>query len=337
MSNDLVRPKALSRVAAAVTLACTFASAAAVAAPANDSNPLPPGISRTADSGALIEPSRRMRFEGGPWEYEIRIALPPSYRQSDKSYPVLWVTDGGFQFEQAVDVVNSSTKNHVPDMIVVSIGTPSEARNESLRRRAYDFSFTTADICTGQEPGASLYEQLCKSVLDQIKSAGMPAIDHLGGAPQLLKFIVGDLRSKLVREYRMSNDNTLFGYSVGGSFCTYALLARPDGFDRYICGSPNLNFDGGMVFKMEQQYAASHKDMRAKVFFSAGEGEMLQGGMVSATGIVGWMARMAEILKVRGYPSLELHARILPGEVHDGSGARMSLYWGLRTLMATGI
>src|SRR6202035_6056683 len=50
--------------------------------------------SRVTDLGVLIEPSLRMHYAGGPFDYEIRIALPASYHQTDKSYPVLWVTDG---------------------------------------------------------------------------------------------------------------------------------------------------------------------------------------------------------------------------------------------------
>src|SRR5262245_35596720 len=59
-------------------------------------------IIELSDSGAIIEPSLRMSFKGAPWDYEIRIALPSSYYKSDKSYPVLWVTDGSARFDRSV-------------------------------------------------------------------------------------------------------------------------------------------------------------------------------------------------------------------------------------------
>jgi len=333
MRKNYSRLEFASSVIIAISLVSMSASSTTCAAPKKALARSLSVNSKLGDSGALIEPSRRMRFRDSPWDYEIRIALPPSYNQTKNSYPVLWVIDGSYNFEAAVDQVTTSAKDHVPDMIVVSVGTPPEARNEFMRRRAYDFSSTrNNDICSYQEPGGHLYEKQCKLVLDWSKAAGEPSVDLLGGAPKFLNFIIDDVRKQLASDYRMENDNTLFGFSAGGYFCTYALLTRPDGFDRYICGSPNLNIDAGIAFQLEEAYAKSHTDMKAKVFFSAGEDEITQGGVVSAAGLVSWMARMAEILKVRNYPSLELHARVFPGEIHDGSGARISLYWGLRTL-----
>ncbi len=38
---------------------------------------------------------------------------------------------------------------------------------------------------------------------------------------------------------------------------------------------------------------------------------------ISGPGTVSSMARMVETLNIRGYPSLQLDTRILPGEPHD--------------------
>jgi hypothetical protein len=48
-------------------------------------------------------------------------------------------------------------------------------------------------------------------------------------------------------------------------------------------------------------------------------------------GLVSSMVRMAEILKVRAYPSLRLTARIFPGESH-GSVIPLVIAWGLRAV-----
>lgn len=321
MKTTTAYSKAVMCLFTVAALACSGTGFAAAAKATKD---ITTSSSKTADSGALIEPSRRMRFKDSPWDYEIRVALPPSYRRTEKSYPVLWVVDGSLFFEAAVG--ESTSNRHIPELIVISIGTPQEVSDKEFsRRRSYDFS-ATKDQCSYQEPGGDLYEKLCRLTLER------SPVDQMGGAAEFLEFIVNDVRQSLLKDYRLENDNTLFGYSAGGYFCTYALLTRTDAFDRYICASPNLNMDSGLAFKLEERYAKSHKDMPAKVFFSAGEGEILEGGIVSAAGLVSWTARIAEILKVRGYPSLQLHARVLPGLVHDPAGARTSLYWGLRTL-----
>src|SRR4029077_4043685 len=61
-----------------------------------------PNASRAGPPGVFIEPSRRMRAEGFKWDHEIRIALPHSYHETNKAYPVLWVTDGSYWFNTAV-------------------------------------------------------------------------------------------------------------------------------------------------------------------------------------------------------------------------------------------
>jgi hypothetical protein len=62
-----------------------------------------------------------------------------------------------------------------------------------------------------------------------------------------------------------------------------------------------------------------------------GDAEILEGGLVSGIGVVSFTARMAEILKLRAYPSLDLHVRVFPGEDHR-TAKPLSLIWGLRTV-----
>jgi predicted alpha/beta superfamily hydrolase len=299
--------------------ACMGSSATAQLS--RDTSPTPPREQRMTDTGALVEPSTRMRFKDAPWDYEVRVALPPSYDQSEETYPVLWVTDGSAFFDMAVTVASSSPR-HFPYMIVVSIGTPPEARGKFSYRRDYDFTSDKAGLCNYDGPAKDFVVRDCK------KRWG----DHrFGGAKKFLEFISKDLRDEIAKRYRVTGDNTLFGFSLGGGFCIYALLTDPKGFDRYICASPNV-IKGNRLFELEEHYAANHNDMQAKVFLSAGEGEILAYPAISAAGVVGWMSRMAEVLGMRGYPSLELHARIFPGEVHNMHGMGTGLYWGLRTL-----
>ncbi|MEZ5710820.1 MAG: alpha/beta hydrolase-fold protein [Blastomonas sp.] len=278
------------------------------------------------DGSATIEPAFLMRYDGAPWDYEVRIALPRSYAASDRHYPVLWVMDGSWNFEGAVSVVSTAGKA-VPEMIVVSVGVPVAQRAQTGQRRTYDFTSTALGACEYGGTGADLARKACEALygdrLPQVKT---------GGAPDFLSFLAHDVRGRIEERYRVSGENLLFGFSAGGNFCTYALLSDPALFDKYICGSPSLTKENSVLFQMEQDYAATHSDLKADVFFSAGSGELTEGWLVSAAGVASSMARMAEILSLRSYPSLNLHARILPDQVHNGPGWQASLYQGLRAL-----
>ena len=273
----------------------------------------------------VIEPIRLMSAESSQWDYEIQIALPPSYHSSDKNYPVLWVTDGSFLFQQAVRTVNFDLKKHLPECIVVAVGDPPGVKLEEHQyRRAYDFGpFEQWDFTAGF--GRSLLKE-------QTEISGLPhGLWQGGGGAEFLSFLVDQLRPVLSRDYRMTDDHTLFGDSGGGVFCAYALFSRPGAFKRYICGSPCLYSGDHALFRMEEHYAQTHDDLNAQIFFGAGEGEVLEGDLISALGVVSSMTRMAEILCLRGYPSLDLYVNVFPCEEH-ASVISSNLSRGLRTL-----
>jgi hypothetical protein len=273
----------------------------------------------------VIEPPIRIRGKDFSWEHEIQIALPASYGTQHKSYPVLWMTDGLTNFELGVQVVHGAWRKYLPEMIVVAVGPPAEAAAEFQARRVYEFTLDKEFLFHGI--GSDLAKRTLEDLGGEAKAAGF----GMGGAPKFLEFLVDELRSTLAKKYRMSGTHTLFGASGGGFFCTYAFLARPKSFDKYICLSPSLYMNEYELFRLEENHAKANRDLPAAVFLAAGEGEVLQGGFISGVGIVSSMSRMAEILKLRNYPSLELHVRIFPGEEH-GSYRQAGLSHGLRTL-----
>jgi len=188
-------------------------------------NPTPSvTVQRLHEAGVLIEPRRRMRAEGYKWEHEIRIALPSSYRKENRTYSVLWVTDGHAFFEPAVGFATACAQKYIPEMIVVGIGAPPQASNESHMRRTYDF--TPNDVKSYSGFGSKLVEEQMKARDEKRKAEGTILAKDWGGAPRFLAFLADTVRPLLARDYRMADDHTLFGDSAGGLFCTYALLAR---------------------------------------------------------------------------------------------------------------
>jgi pimeloyl-ACP methyl ester carboxylesterase len=63
----------------------------------------------------------------------------------------------------------------------------------------------------------------------------------------------------------LSNDRTLWGYSLGGIFALYTLFQKPNLFQRYIIVD---GFDE-KYFELEKIYASQHTDLPIRLFISA--------------------------------------------------------------------
>ena len=234
---------------------------------------------------------RTERAKGWEWDHEVRIYLPPSYELTDKMYPTLWVTDNNLETIQAA--LSGESLGFAQELIVVAIGPPADVNPaEFQRRRTYDF------IPPTEELGPVL---------------GMNPADSVGGAAGFLDFIADQLRPTLAKEYRLDlNDQGYAGHSGGGQFGLYVLLNKPESFHKYIISSPAAY---QTWLDMEERYFEKNKDLKAKVFLSAGEEEFSH-AIWSRSQIGSTVATMAERLTARGYPSLELTVRIFPGEDH---------------------
>ncbi|CNF37449.1 Ferri-bacillibactin esterase BesA [Mycobacterium tuberculosis] len=267
-----------------------------------------------------VLPTRRIQGTGVRWPHDVHIALPPSYGHSDRTYPVVWVTDASLAFPLAVGLMNAlGLVQEMPELIMIGVGVPGELDGAEFGlRRVHDFYPTPKWVNAG--PGRPFLEA---ALSDEILSAG-------GGADALLAFLVDELRPQLAAEFQFDDDHGLAGFSAGGHFVGYALLSRPGAFGRYLMGSPALSGCEDLLFTLEAEYAASNDDLAAKVFLGAGEAELAD-PYIALADVVGSMARMAQLLRMRDYPSLELTTRLYPGQTH-ASAAAYTFNDGLRTL-----
>lgn len=238
-----------------------------------------------------VEPARLVRAEGWDWDHEVRVYLPSSYHLTDRKYPTLWVTDNSLELMQAA--LTGDTLGFTSELIIVAVGAPADTNaSEFQRRRSYDFI-----------PDVSLMGE---------QFAVFPK-EALGGAPGFLDFLVNQLRPMLAKEYRLDLDDQGYaGHSGGGQFGLYALLNKPESFHKYIISSPAAYQPW---LDMEARWHENNKDLKAKVFMSAGEAE-IDHPIWAASQVVSTVATMAERLTTRGYPSLELTVRIFSEEDH---------------------
>ena len=288
-----------------------------------DEPPLGNWMQPGARSAMAIEPATMVRAAAFDWDYEVQVALPASYgAMPTKNYPVLWLTDGPFLLHLAVGLVNTLViGGYIPEMIIVSVGCPAEeGPAEFGRRRAVDFA-PPGDSILFDGPGGDYFREL-----------GVPEEGGKQQADDLLAFLVDEVRPIVSGHYRVSDDHSLLGHSGGGMFVNYALFARPGAFRRYIIGSPSSNAADRAIFRLEEEYAAVHDDLKADVFFGMGELEITK-LTLAAWGIISAPALMVETLSLRRYPSLAITTRIFPGKDHSSVIADV-IGEGLRTVWA---
>jgi hypothetical protein len=209
----------------------------------------------------------------------------------------------------------------LPDMVVAGVGYRSALIDDIVRLRTRDLT-PTADA----------------SRLSEDQPATM-----MGGADRFLAFLRDELAPWLDGRHGADpGDATFVGYSLGGLFATHVLLTDPSAFRRYAIGSPSLWWNDGVTFAHEAVYAAANSDLPARVHFSVGGLETLAGrrrfveqlspaaraaaeaedAADAPVDMVADMQRLVDVLRRRGYPSLELESEVLAEEYHETAPAR---------------
>jgi len=263
-----------------------------------------PATAQVVSYAMSWEEPAQVRAEGYDYDHEVLVALPPSYHLSpDRSYPVLWSMDGAMAFAMTAGIVNLyALGSRIPEIIVVGVGHPSEEGMAGLGKRTFDL-FPPGTIVA--DAGAA-----AEYLRNELGLDFATIEPWLKGDP-FLDSLVERLRPLLCSRYRMADDHTLWGHSAGGAFASYALLARPGAFDRVIIGSGT----NGLTIELEAAYAAAHDDLDAKVFFGMGDGEINNPGL-SAQRLVSRTSLLAENLRLRGYPGLDLRTRMYTDRDH---------------------
>jgi len=269
-----------------------------------DANVSAPAAAQVVPYAMSWEEPAQVRAEGYVYDHEVLVALPPSYHLSpDRSYPVLWSMDGAMAFAMTAGIVNLyALGSRIPALIVVGVGHPSEEGMAGLGKRTFDL-FPPGSVVADDGVAAEYVRN--ELGLD------FATIEPLLKGDRFLDFLVERSRPLLGERYHMADDHTLWGHSAGRAFASYALLARPGAFDRFIIGSGT----NGLTIELEAAYAAAHDDLDAKVFVGMADGEINNPGL-SAQRLVSRTSLLAENLRLRQYPSLDLRTRLYTDRDH---------------------
>jgi predicted alpha/beta superfamily hydrolase len=214
-------------------------------------------------------------------DFYIYISLPDGYDESVKKYPVLYLLDGDISFGMASSIARYlQFGNTIPELIIVGIGYGALKKSEGNdRNRDYTISNRR------NRPGS-------------------------GGAPKFRKFLQEELIPYIDDEFRtITDDRTIYGYSLGGLFALYSLFTEPDLFNRYIVGSPHLAWDNFRIFSVQEDAFNSIGDINASLFISVGSEQ-------SPETYFDPIDKMVTLFEEKGYESLKLYTKVFDGGTH---------------------
>jgi predicted alpha/beta superfamily hydrolase len=233
-------------------------------------------------------------------DFNIYIRLPWNYyTDSTTTYPVMFLTDANRSFPFIADLLNVLTfpNTDVSDIVLIGIGY-------KIRNMADWAVWRTRDLTPTNNKGTDNYWETMLT-----KMTGQHYEVKSGGASKFLEFIIQELIPFIESQYRVSHsDRGLGGYSYGGLFSLYAFFRYPETFTHYFAGSPSIDHDNGSLFKYENEFAFSHKEIKVNIFMSVGN-------MEDSTTILN-IKRMINELDSLNNPGIELQMQIFDGEDH---------------------
>jgi len=214
-------------------------------------------------------------------QYFAYVYLPQDYYESDKKYPVLYLTDAeAFSFGMYTSIfLFLRFDDEIRELILVGIANGGDLNEHFLSRRR-DYTPTKVE----DYPGS-------------------------GEAAEHLRFLKENLIPFIDREYRTYPSNRgIWGSSYGGLFAIYAMLNSPETFQNYIIASPSLWWDKRKMLDDTKIFVEGEQALTGYIYTALGEEEPK--GMFD-----GW-EQFNELLKKRSYKELNLKSELLQNETH---------------------
>jgi len=234
-------------------------------------------------------------------EMVLYIKIPATYKiNTQKIYPCYYGTDANRAFAMIADMANTFEVPVIvePEIFVVGIGY-------KIKDMGDWGDWRTRDLTPTNIPASDTYWSGIFS-----KFAGRQIEVKTGGAAKFLECIEEEIFPFMESNYRVSaTGRGLGGYSYGGLFSLYVLFKKPELFSLYYAGSPSIRYDKGVLYTYEEEYAATHKDLNATLFMTAGGAE--------DSLILVHVDKMAAQLESRNYPGLKVETQVFPDETHQ--------------------
>ncbi|WP_432412917.1 alpha/beta hydrolase [Rasiella sp. SM2506] len=180
----------------------------------------------------------------------LNIYLPHGYAESSKAYPVIYLLDGSanedfIHIAGVVQFGSFSWIHMLPESIVVGIANVDRKR---------DFTYPSNNKLDQEELPTS------------------------GGSATFIQFLERELQPFIASNYKISEEKTIIGQSLGGLLAAEILLKKPNLFNNYIIVSPSIWWDDQSILKLEGVKTWSPKH----IYIAGGtEGPTMQTGAVN--------------------------------------------------------
>lgn len=214
--------------------------------------------------------------------YKLYVSLPNNYeKEKDKTYPVLYVLDGQWDFANIVTTQgNMNYDRFSPDVIIIGISYAGK-EPDYVTLRANDMTPTV-----------------------------LPKVQNSGNAKQFTDVLRNEILPFIDKEYRTSAENrTLAGTSFGGLYTHYVLFNANALFKNYIICNPSLWYDNQLPFSYETDYSKRNTSLNANVFLVSG----------SKDPGVQLHHKMVKQISSRNYKGLNFKSSIAEGFGHAGT------------------
>lgn len=171
----------------------------------------------------------------------INVWTPPEYENSNESYPVLYMPDGGIK-EDFPHIANTLAKlikeNKIPPYILVGI--------ENTERRR-DLS----------GPTEIEYD--------------LKIVPNPGGSKNFRNFIKKELFNEINKRYRTEDKRAIIGESAAGIFVIESFLLDNDMFDYYIAMDPALWYNEQYLVKNFESLTKENYEQKKKLWFAGSD------------------------------------------------------------------
>ena len=224
-------------------------------------------------------------------EYKIYVKLPKSYKKSDKSYPILMLTDANYSFP-LVSSIYRRLSSKVDPFIIIGISYAKGEHFGTSRTRDYTPTYSP------NEPNGYTKESRLSS----------------GQADKFIDFMTNQLMVTLQNKYRIDASKKVFaGHSLGGLLANYMVVSKPESFDYYLSGSPSLWYHDKSILEIEEKYSKTVSDIKANLFMCIGGKEETQGEYK----MISDMYEFQKKLLSRNYKSLNIKSVVVDDEDHE--------------------
>ena len=181
---------------------------------------------------------------------EINVWLPPGYAGSGKTYPVLYVLDGG----------QDQDFHHISGL--AQLGTVVG---------------TTRDVIVVGIASVDRRNELALPTQDPELIARYPTQGH---SDRFRRFLAEEVQPFVETRFRTSGETALMGESLAGLFVVETFLKEPQMFDAYVAVSPSLWWDGGELARQSgARLRDQSNDPRTLILTLGDEGPEMQAPM----------------------------------------------------------